>query len=75
MPLGSPLICRFRIVNDGYEPVAVPSKVEYDIAPNIVGVFEDAANVRKIVPSNLLDDSYPCLDLLRRIRVRTHGLV
>ena len=75
MPLGSPLMCRFRIVNDGDEPVAVPSKVEYDVSPNIVGVLEDAANLRKIMPSNLLDDSHPCLDLLHRIWVRTHGLV
>ncbi len=75
MPLGSPVIRRFRIMNDCDEPVAVPPKVEYHMSPNVVGVFENAANLWKIVPSNLLDDSYPCLDLLRRIWVRIHGLV
>jgi len=74
MPLGSFFNCRFRIVNDCDEPVAVPPKIKYHIPLNIVGVLERAANLRKIMPSNPSDDSHPCLDLVRRIRVLLHSL-
>jgi hypothetical protein len=43
MPLGSLFNCRFRIVNDCDEPVAVPPKIKYHIPLNIVGVLERAA--------------------------------
>jgi len=36
MPLGSLLICRFRIVNDCDEPVAVPPKIRYHLPINVV---------------------------------------
>jgi len=74
MPLGSVLIRCFRIVNDCNESVAVPPKVKYHIPLNIVCILESAANLRKIVPSNLFDDSHPCFDLVRRIRVLLHSL-
>jgi hypothetical protein len=64
MPLGSLLIRCFRVVNDGYEPVAVPPNVENHITVHIVGIFERAANLGKIVPANLFDDrpvKYPGL--------------
>ena len=69
MPLGSLLIRCFRIVNNCDEPVAVPPKVKYHIPLNIVCILESAANLQKIVPSNPFDDSHPCFDLVRRIRV------
>ena len=59
MPLGSLLIRCFRIVNDCDESVAVPPKVKYHISFNIVCILKSAANLRKIVPSNLFDDSHP----------------
>ena len=74
MPLGSLLIRCFRIVNDCDEPVAVPPKVKYHITLNIVCILESASNLREIVPSNLFDDSHPCLDLVRGIRVLLHSL-
>jgi hypothetical protein len=73
MPLGVLLIRCFRIVNDRDESVAIPPKVKYHISLNIIRIVECAANLRKIVPSNLFDDSHPCLDLVRRIRVRLHS--
>lgn len=74
MPLGALLIRSFRIVNDCDESVAVPSKVKYHISFNIVCILKSAANLRKTVPSNLFDDSHPCPDLVRCIRVLLHSL-
>jgi len=74
MPLGSLLIRCFRIVNDCDEPVAVSAKVKYHVSLDIVCILESAANLRKIVPSNLFDDSHPCLDFVRSIRVLLHSL-
>jgi len=75
MPLGSLLIHCFCVVNDCDEPVAVLPNVENYVSLHIVGIFERAANLRKIVPSNLFDDSHPCFDLVRRIWVLAHRLV
>ena len=63
MPLGSFLIRCFCVVNDCDEPVAVLPNIEDYVSLHIVGIFERAANLRKIVPSNLFDDSHPCFDL------------
>ena len=75
MPLGSLLIHCFRIVNHCDEPVAVLPEVENHISLNIVGIFERAANLGEIVPSNLFDYRHPCFDLVRGIWVLLHGLV
>ena len=74
MPLGSLLIRCFRVVNDGYEPVAVLPNVEDHITLDIVGIFERPSQLQKILPTNLFDDRHPGLYLVRRIRVRLHGL-
>jgi len=75
MPLGSLLIRRFRVVNDSDEPVAVLPNVENHVSLHVVGIFERAANLGKIVPSNLFDDDHPCFDLVRRIWILVHGPV
>jgi hypothetical protein len=72
---GSLLIRCFRIVNDCDEPVAVLSNVKNYVSSYIVGIFERAANLRKIVPSNLFDHNHPCFDLVRRIWILPHRLV
>ena len=75
MPLGSLLIRCFRIVNNCDEPVAVLPEVENHIPFDIVGIFERAANLGEIVPSNLFDYRHPCFDLVRRIWVLLHSLI
>jgi hypothetical protein len=75
MSSGSLLIHCFRVVNDCDEPVAVLPNVENYVSLYIVGIFERAANLRKIVPSNLFDDNHPCFDLVRRVLILLHGLV
>jgi len=75
MPLGSLLTRCFCVVNDYDESIAVLPNVEKYVSLHIVGIFERAANLGKIVPSNLFDDSHPCFDLVRRIWVLAHRLV
>jgi hypothetical protein len=75
MPSGSLLIRCFRVVNDCDEPVAVLPNVEDYVSLYIVGIFECAANLGKIVPSNLFDDDHPRFDLVRRIWALPHRLV
>ena len=75
MSLGSLLIRCFRVVNDSDEPVAVLPNVENHASLHVVGICERAANLRKIVPSNLFDDDHPCFDLVRRIWISVHGPV
>lgn len=75
MSLCSSLLSRFRIVNDRDKSVPILTNIEDHVSLHIVGVFERAANLWKIVPSNLVDYSYPCLDLVRRIRILLHSLV
>lgn len=75
MSLRSSLLSRFRVVNDGDKPVAILTNIEDYESFHVVGVLELAANLRKIVPSNLFDYSYPCLDLVRRIRILLHSLI
>ena len=64
MPLGSPLTHCLCVVNDCDEPVAVLPNVENHVSLYVVGIFERAANFRKIVPSNLFDDNHACFDLV-----------
>ena len=75
MPLGPLLIHRLRVVNDCHERIAVLPNVENNVSLDIVGAFERIANLRKIVPSNLFNDSRPCFDLVRRICVLSHRLM
>ena len=75
MPLGSLLIHCFRIVNHCDEPVAVLPEIENHISFNIVGIFERAANLREIAPSNLFGYRHPCFDLVRRIWELLHSFV
>jgi len=65
--LGLPFLGRFRIVDDCDKSVAILPHIEDHISLHVVGVLERAANLWKIVPSNLLDDSRPCADFVRRI--------
>jgi len=73
--LGSLLIRGFCVVNDCDESVAVLPNVENYVSLHVVGIFERAANLGKIVPSNLFDDSRPCFDFVRRIWIPPHRLV
>ncbi len=75
MPLGSPLIHCLCVVNDCDEPVAVLPNVENHVSLYVVGIFERAANFRKIVSSNLFDDNHACFDHVRCIWVLLYGLV
>lgn len=43
--------------------------IENHVSLQVVCVFEPAANLRKIVPSHLFDDRYPCLNLIGRLRI------
>jgi len=72
---GSLLIHCFCVVNNCDEPAAVLPNVENYVSLYVVGILERAANLRKIVPSNLFDDNHPCFDLVRRIWVLPHRLV
>jgi hypothetical protein len=62
-------------VNDRDKSVPILTNIEDHVSLHIVGVFERAGNLQKIVPSNLFNYSYPCLDLVRRIRILLHSLV
>ena len=75
MPLSSLLVRCSCVVNDCDEPVTVLPNVENHVSLHIVGIFERAANLLEIVPSNPFDDNHPCSDLVRRIWVLVHGLV
>lgn len=75
MTLGPPFLGRFCVVNECDEPVPILPNVEDHVPLHIVGVFERATNLRKIVPSNFFDYSYPCLDLVCRIRIVLPSLV
>jgi hypothetical protein len=75
MPLGSLLIRCFRIVNHCGEPVAVLPEVENHISLNTGGIFERAANLGEIMPSNFFDYRHPCFDLVRGIWILLPGLI
>ncbi len=74
MPLCSSFRSRFRVVNDRDKPVAILTNVEDHVSPHAVRVFESPAQLRKIVPTNLVNYNYPSLDLVGRIRIFLHGL-
>ena len=75
MSLGLPFLGRFRIVGDCDKSVAILPNIEDHISLHVVGVLERAANLWKILPSNLFDDSYRCTDFLRRIWIFFRSLV
>lgn len=72
--LSPSLLPRFGVMNDCDESVAVVSDVEDYISVCAVSVVESPTDLRKIVPSNLFDDSNPRLDLIRCIWIILHGV-
>ena len=69
MPLGSPLLARFRIVNHSDQSVSVLANVKYHVSFDVVGVLECDTNLGEIVPSNLFHNGYPGTDLVCGIRI------
>lgn len=65
---------RLCIVDNGDKPIAVPPDVKDYVAIHVVGILKHAANFVKIVPADTLDDTHPCFDFLRRIRIAFHRL-
>ena len=60
---------------DCHESIAILPNIEDHISLHVVGILERAANLWKIVPSNLFDDGRPCTDLVRRIWVFFRSMV
>ena len=74
MALGLPIIRRLCIVDDGDKPVLILSDVKDHVIIHKIGILKHAANFRKIVPPDCLDDAHPRSDFVRRIRVAFHRL-
>jgi len=63
-----------RVVDNGDQPVTVPSDVKDHIAIDVIGILKHAANFVKIVPADPLDNTHPRFDFVRRIRIAFHRL-
>jgi len=74
VPFGLLFIRRLRIVDDGDKPVPVLSDVKDHVAIHRIGVLKHAAQFRKIVPPDRLDDPDPRFNFVRRIRIAFHRL-
>ena len=74
MSFGLHFFHRLRIVDYDDEPIAVPSDVKNYVANHVISVLERAANFVKIVPADLLDDTHPRSDFVRRIGIEFHRL-
>jgi hypothetical protein len=72
MPFGVNSLGCLCIVDHRDKPVPVSSDVKDHVVIHGIGVLKDAANFRKIVPANCLDDCDPCFDFVRRIRIAPH---
>ena len=74
MPFGLPFIRRLCIVDDSDKPVPILSDVKNHVVIHKIGILKHAANFRKIVPPDCLDDAHPRFDFVRRIWVALHCL-
>jgi hypothetical protein len=72
MPFGVNSLGCLCIVDHRDKPVPVSSDVKDHVVIHGIGVLKDAANFRKIVPANCLDDCDPCFDFVRCIRIAPH---
>ncbi len=75
MPIRPGFFRRLGIMDDGDEPVPIPSNIENHISVDIIGILEDLAYFREIVPANCLNDARPGFNFTRRIPILPHGLV
>ena len=69
MPFGLPFTRRLCVVDNGDKPVPVLSDVKDHVANHGIGILKHAANFRKIVPPDRLDNGHPSFDFVRCIRV------
>jgi hypothetical protein len=60
-------------VDDGDKPISILSEVEHYVPVDIIGILKQAANFRKIVPSNRFDNHCPRFDFVCRIRIAIDG--
>jgi hypothetical protein len=60
-------------MDDRDQPVPVPPKIEDHKSIHEIGILEPAMDFSEVVPPDGLNDSHPCLDFVRRIRVLPHG--
>jgi len=74
MSFGVHFFRRLGIVNNGDKPITVPSDVKDHVAVHIIGIPKQTAKFVKIVPAGSLDDTHPCFDFVRRIRIVFHRL-
>ena len=65
---------RLCIVDNGDQPVTVPSDVKGHISIDVIGILKHAANFVKIVPANPLDNTHPRFDFVRCIGIAFHRL-
>jgi len=74
MSFGLHFFFRLCIVDNGDQPVAVPSDIKNHVAIYVIGIVKHAANFVKIVPADPFDDADPRFDFVRRIRIAFHRL-
>jgi len=74
VPIRSQFLSALCEMNHRNQPVPVLPNVEYDIAVNIIRISEYAADFRKIVPANVLDNAHPCRNFAGGVRVVCHRL-
>ena len=69
MPFRLLSLRRLCIMDDRDQPVPIVPDVKDHVTIHIVGILKHAANFRKIVPPDRLDDARPRCNFVRRIRV------
>lgn len=74
MPFSLDFIRRLCIGDDGDKPVPILSDVKEHVIIHKIGILKHAANFRKLVPPNGLDDAHPRFDFVRRIWVAELGV-
>ena len=60
---------RLRIVDDGNKPVPIVPNIKNYVAVHRIGILEHGTNFVHVVPPGCFNDTDPCFDFVRRIRV------